>query len=122
MEPITYGLRKKGETAIIGVIPAKIHERPATSAEFTENYEEIPLYDQATVDELRRDAERYRWLRDDAFQATAARIVQMLPGHMDAEIDAAMQGANACVKLWRAVAPRCGRRYHKSRRHEATSA
>ena len=43
---------------------------------------------------LRRDAERYRWLRDEAFQATAARIVQMLPGHMDAEIDAAMKGAN----------------------------
>ena len=43
---------------------------------------------------LRKDAERYRWLREEAFQATAARIVQMLPGHMDAEIDAAMNGAN----------------------------
>lgn len=41
--------------------------------------------------EFRRDAERYRWLRDEAFQATAARIVQMLPGHMDAAIDAAMR-------------------------------
>ena len=47
------------------------------------------------IDALRKDADRYRWLRDEAFQATAARIVQMLPGHMDAEIDAAMQGANA---------------------------
>ena len=45
--------------------------------------------------ELRRDAERYRWLRDEAFLAAATRIVQMLPGHMDAEIDAAMTGANA---------------------------
>lgn len=44
--------------------------------------------------ELRRDAERYRWLRDEAFLAAATRIVQMLPGHMDAEIDAAMTGAN----------------------------
>lgn len=48
--------------------------------------------------ELRRDAERYRWLRDEAFLAAATRIVQMLPGHMDAEIDAAMTGANAAVK------------------------
>ena len=47
------------------------------------------------IAQLRKDAERYRWLREEAFQATAARIVQMLPGHMDAEIDAAMQGANA---------------------------
>jgi hypothetical protein len=47
------------------------------------------------IEALRKDAERYRWLRDEAFQATAARIVQMLPGHMDAEIDAAMKGANA---------------------------
>ncbi len=56
-------------------------------------------------DALRKDAERYRWLRDEAFQATAARIVQMLPGHMDAEIDSAMNGAN--VMLRRAV-PRTG--------------
>jgi len=46
------------------------------------------------IEALRKDAERYRWLRDEAFQATAARIVQMLPGHMDAEIDSAMNGAN----------------------------
>ena len=36
------------------------------------------------------DSRRYRWLRDEAFQATAVRIVQMLPGHMDAAIDAAI--------------------------------
>ena len=57
------------------------------------------LIDAATeIAQLRKDAERYRWLREEAFQATAARIVQMLPGHMDAEIDAAMQGANTEVK------------------------
>ena len=40
------------------------------------------------------DARRYRWLRDEEFHATAARIVQMLPGHMDAVIDAAISGAD----------------------------
>ena len=59
-------------------------------------YNHDPEHEQlsAALTRVIRDAERYRWLRDEAFQATAARIVQMLPGHMDAEIDAAMSGAN----------------------------
>ena len=40
-----YGIRKKGETAIIGIIPAKIHDKPATAEWYVENYEEVPLYD-----------------------------------------------------------------------------
>ena len=100
MEPITYGLRKKGETAIIGVIPAKLHERPATSAEFTEKYEEVPLYDQATVDNLRKDAERYRWLRDKCNHVHVGVHIQFSSNERDADaaIDAAMQGANTQVQ------------------------
>jgi hypothetical protein len=40
---------------------------------------------------LRKDAERYRWLRDIAFTATAVRLVQHIPSEMDEAIDHAMQ-------------------------------
>ena len=43
-EPVTYGLRRKGTTAIIGNIPPKIAAKPATEKRFLAEYEEIPLY------------------------------------------------------------------------------
>lgn len=39
-----YGLRRKGETAIIGLIPEKVHKLKPTSEEFIRDYEEVPLY------------------------------------------------------------------------------
>jgi len=72
----------------------------------------IALYDQATVDALRKDAERYRWLRDKALDVAACweRGGQQEPWcvigtcaddavpcsdtELDAAIDAAMNGAN----------------------------
>jgi hypothetical protein len=44
-----------------------------------------------TLTELRKDAERYRWLRDKAYTAVAVRMMQNMPGEMDAAIDAAMK-------------------------------
>lgn len=43
-EAVCFGLRRKGETAIIGVIPHKVHAVKATSEEFLSGYEEVPLY------------------------------------------------------------------------------
>lgn len=42
-------------------------------------------------EELLACAERYVWLRDTAFQTTAARLVQMMPGEMDQAIDYEME-------------------------------
>ena len=39
---------------------------------------------------LRKDAERYRWLRDTATTGRAVQLVQWMPGEMDAKIDAEM--------------------------------
>lgn len=47
--------------------------------------------ERAELEALRKDAERYRWLRDTAFTATAVRLVQHMPGEMDRAIDHAMQ-------------------------------
>ena len=43
-EPICYGMRQKGSTSIIGIIPPKVHATPATAKWYLENYEEVPLY------------------------------------------------------------------------------
>ena len=78
-EARTYGLRRKGTTEVIGIIPAKVHAAAPTSKEFLRDYEEVPLYthDQAREavranlaardaeierlrEALRRDAERLR--------------------------------------------------------------
>lgn len=39
-----YGLRRKGETGVIGLIPEKVHKVKPTSEEFLRDYEEVPLY------------------------------------------------------------------------------
>lgn len=70
-----------------------------------------PLYDQATVDSLRRDAKRYRWLRErwgkleEIYECGTDKMLDIRdaePGEgwrtdpvtLDAAIDAAMNGAN----------------------------
>ena len=42
-EVVCYGLRRKGSTAIVGIIPNKVAQKPATLEWFRENYEEVPL-------------------------------------------------------------------------------
>ena len=42
-EVMCYGLRRKGSTAIVGIIPNKVAQKPATLEWFRENYEEVPL-------------------------------------------------------------------------------
>ena len=42
-EVVCYGLRRKGSTAIIGIVPNKVAAKPATVEWFNENYEEVPL-------------------------------------------------------------------------------
>lgn len=44
-EPLVYGMRKKGERAVIGLIPPKVHALSPTVAEYLEQYEEVALYD-----------------------------------------------------------------------------
>ena len=46
MVPACHGLRRKGTAAIIGILPNKIIDRPASSAEYLRDYEEVPLYTQ----------------------------------------------------------------------------
>lgn len=41
---------------------------------------------------LRKDAERYRYLRDKAPTGKAVQLVQWMPGEMDARVDEAMAG------------------------------
>lgn len=72
-EPITYGIRRRGMKAVIGVVPAKVHAAPPTSKEYSDVYEEIPLYDQAIVDSLERSLNFYRQ-RCEALQAIQARM------------------------------------------------
>ena len=67
----TYGLRRKGTTDIIGVIPLKVHQHPPTLKKYLAEYEEIPLYTgdevqklQDEIDRLRDDAARYKWLKN----------------------------------------------------------
>lgn len=43
-EPIAYGMRRKGETTLIGLIPPKVHAIPPKVAEYLRDYEEVPLY------------------------------------------------------------------------------
>lgn len=43
------------------------------------------------LEALRKDAERYRWLRDKARTAHAISVIQCMPGEMDSAIDEAMQ-------------------------------
>lgn len=54
---------------------------------------------------LRKDAERYRWLRDKAYTAVAVQLIQHMPGEMDGAIDHAMQmdGQDAALRAGRAV-------------------
>ena len=42
-EVVCYGLRRKGSTAIVGIIPNKVAQKPATLEWFNENYDEVPL-------------------------------------------------------------------------------
>ena len=44
---------------------------------------------------LRKDAERYRWLRDKATTGRAVQLVQWMPGEMDAKVDDAMRVTGA---------------------------
>lgn len=54
---------------------------------------------------LRKDAERYRWLRDKAYTATAVQLMQHMPGEMDGAVDHAMQmdAQDAALRASRAV-------------------
>ena len=49
----------------------------------------------AEVLTLRKDAERYRWLRDKATTGRAVQLVQWMPGEMDAKVDDAMRVTGA---------------------------
>jgi hypothetical protein len=64
-EPLTYGMRRKGETAVIGLIPPKVHGIPPKVAEYLRDYEEVPLYSAATVAELRADRDSWREQAED---------------------------------------------------------
>ena len=44
---------------------------------------------------LRKDADRYRWLRDKATTGKAVQLVQWMPGEMDAKVDDAMRATGA---------------------------
>ena len=44
---------------------------------------------------LRKDADRYRWLRDKAPTVMAVQLVQRMPGEMDAKFDDAMRVTGA---------------------------
>ena len=44
---------------------------------------------------LRKDADRYRWLRDKATTGRAVQLVQWMPGEMDAKVDDAMRVTGA---------------------------
>jgi len=56
-EPLTYGLRRNGETDVIGLIPPKVHANPPKVPEYLRDYEEVPLYSAATVAEMRAKAD-----------------------------------------------------------------
>lgn len=51
--PLTYGLRKRGDSSVIGIIPPKIHANPPASEWFTKDYEEIGLFTEDQVSSLR---------------------------------------------------------------------
>lgn len=87
--PVTFGLRKRGEAAIIGVIPAKVHAIPAKCPDFLRDYEEVPLYTtppatipvaglEALVEELRLDAAGFSDGDASARRAIANRIAQLI--------------------------------------------
>lgn len=61
--------------------------------------------ERAELEALRKDAERYRWLRDKAYAAVAVQLMQHMPGEMDGAIDHAMQmdGQDAALRAGRAV-------------------
>lgn len=44
VQPLVYGIRVKGNSAIVGVLPIKLKDFPVTNAEWDKRYEEIPLY------------------------------------------------------------------------------
>ena len=52
-EAVVHGLRRKGTTAIIGIIPNKIAAKPATASKWMDDFEEIPLFDAPVVSEWR---------------------------------------------------------------------
>lgn len=52
------------------------------------------------LEAVRKDAARYRWLRDKAYTATAVRLVQHMPGEMDGAIDHAMQMDASRLGVW----------------------
>lgn len=52
IQPACYGIRRKGQVAYIGMVPAKIATTRPTSEEYREKYEERGLYDQSVIDDL----------------------------------------------------------------------
>jgi hypothetical protein len=64
-EAVAYGMRRKGEKGLIGLIPPKVHAIPPKVAEYLRDYEEIPLYDAFTVAALQGEVSRLRAERDN---------------------------------------------------------
>lgn len=42
--PVVYGIRVKGNSAIVGVLPIPLKDFPVTNKEWDDRYEEVPLY------------------------------------------------------------------------------
>lgn len=55
-EPLIYGLRKRGELAILGLIPVNLHA-PETCTGWYEDYEEIPLHSAESIAHLQARVE-----------------------------------------------------------------
>ena len=101
-----YGLKKKGTDDIIGVFPIKMaHGCPKAFKKYLDQYEEITLYTedeveklQAEINNLKADAARYRWVKDncvDYSEATDSFELRLRYGGVfddgvDAEIDRRM--------------------------------
>lgn len=43
-EAVAYGVKRKSDGAIVGIVLAKVHKKPASLAEYNDAYDEVPLY------------------------------------------------------------------------------
>lgn len=59
-QPLVYGIRVKGNSAIVGALPIKLKDFPATNAEWVKRYEEIPLYASPAPQPAQVDLEQFR--------------------------------------------------------------
>ena len=74
-EPVVYGLRVKGTSAIVGVLPVELKDFPVKNSAWDERYDEVPLYaappaQAVDLGQLRALADR--WATDRSYSGSPA--------------------------------------------------